>query len=470
MNWTLRILLILVLLAPTGFAQKEAPMPKDLPPYGPEKPVQAPSVKAEKLDNGLTVWLVSEPGFPKIALTVAIRGGFAADPGNRPGISELLLAAVDQGTKKRTAKQVAQDFQAAGGDLNGNATKDDLEMSTVILSSKLDLAMNALADVLQNATFPDAEVALAKRNLTDSLEQREAEPFFLAQRARDQALYKDHPYHVVAATKESVAAATAGELREIYAQRLRPDQAVLVAVGDFQNDKMLETIKANLGAWKAPSTAPVGAAPVPSPSLEHAVFVVKRPGSVQTTVEMATFGPRRNDADYAATQVANAIYGGAFSSRLITNIREDKGYTYSPFAFLSPFQESAELVTHADVRNEVTAPSLNEIQYELNRLATTSPTDEELSKAKHFLLGLEALRLQDRGSVAGRLATLWISGLPPEEIGIYGQKVGATTAADVNAAAKKYFVPYRATIIAVGEEQVIRDAVSPLGLEVRTTP
>jgi zinc protease len=97
-----------------SFAQKEVPMPKDLPPYGAEKPLRAPSVKTAELDNGLAVWLVTEPGFPKVAFTVAVRGGFAADPADRPGISELLSKTIDQGTKARTAKQIAQDLQASG--------------------------------------------------------------------------------------------------------------------------------------------------------------------------------------------------------------------------------------------------------------------------------------------------------------------------------------------------------------------
>ncbi len=464
----LMISLSMFWLASFAVAQKEAPLPKDLPAYGPEKALQTPDVKSAKLDNGLSLWLVSEPGFPKVALTVAVRGGLAADPANRPGISELLTNTIDQGTRTRSAKQIAQELQATGGDLSGSAGKDSIEMSTVVLSSKLDAALAVLADILQNASFPDAEVTLAKRNLADSLEQREAQPSFLADRARDKVLFGDHPYHVTAPTKEAVEGATPAELRQVFAQRFRPDQVMLIAVGDFQNDKILATVKSVLGGWKAPAAAPVGAVASVPMEVEHAVYVVKRAGSVQTTLELGGFGPRRGDPDYAAAQVANAIYGGSFSSRLTSNIREDKGYTYSPYAYLAAYQQGAEFISHADVRNEVTGPSLNEIVYELNRMATTSPTDEEMSNAKHYLVGREALRMQDRGSLAARLATLWVSGLEPDEIGKYGKKVASSTVDDVNVAARKYFLAYRTAVIAVGEEKVIRDAVSPLGIPVRT--
>jgi zinc protease len=128
------------------------------------------------------------------------------------------------------------------------------------------------------------------------------------------------------------------------------------------------------------------------------------------------------------------------------------------------------LVSHADVRNAVTAATVNEIIYELNRLATTSPTPEELSQAKRFLVGIQAISLQSRGSVAGALAGLWVRGLPPEEIGIYGKKVAATTAEEVDAAAKKYFPASRAAIVAVGEASVVREALAPFGMQIQTAP
>ena len=218
----------------------------------------------------------------------------------------------------------------------------------------------------------------------------------------------------------------------------------------------------------APREAPLQPPAVPSATPQHAVFMVERPGSVQTTLELGAFGPLRGDPDYEAAEVANAIYGGTFSSRLVSNIREDKGYTYSPRAFLRAYREAGMAITRADVRNEVTGPSFNEITYEMNRLATTSPTDEELTKAKRFLVGIEAIRLQARAAVASELADIWGNGLPPEEIGIYGQKVASTTSIDVDAAARKYFPAARDAIVAVGEEKVIREALAPFAIPVQT--
>jgi zinc protease len=454
-------------LTPKTLAQK-TPLPKDLPPYGPEKPLNAPSVKAAKLENGLTVWLVSEPAFPQIALDLAVRGGFAADPADRPGISQLLAATVTQGTATRSAKQIAQEIQAAGGDLSAQPHADSLEVSTTVLSEKADLGMTVLADVVQHASFADSEVTLAKRNAADDLQQRESEPSFLARRAMARVLFGDHPYHVIAPTTESIDASTPADLRKAYAERFRPDQAVLVVVGDFQNDKMMDLIRAKFGVWKLPSEPPLPPVAAVPTEAKHSIFLVPRPGSVQTTLELAAFGPERNAPDYEAAQVVNAIYGGEFGSRLVLNIREDKGYTYSPYSYIQTRSAAGTIISHADVRNAVTGPSFNEITYELNRMATTSPTDEELTTARRYIVGGEAIQLQARSSVASELADNWIDGLPPEEIGIYGEKIDKTTIAEVDAAALKYFPAARTATVVVGEEQVIRKALSPFGLPIQT--
>lgn len=468
----LKIMVAVLLVASCAAAQggKEQPLPKGLPPYGPQPPLRVPEVKTTKLENGLTVWLVSLEGVPKIAMVAAVHGGLAADPKDRPGLSELLADTLDQGTKSRTARQIAEQLQGAGGDFAGRASRDGITVSTNVLATDAGPALTVLADVLQNATFPDSEVALAKRNLSDSLKQREAQPRFLADRALSKAMFGDSPYGVVAPTQESIRNATAQELRTEFARRFRPDEAVFVAVGDMDTAKMESLVREKLGSWKAPQTPPIAETPRPAETPAHAVFVVPRQGSVQTTLALGALGPLAGDPGYAAADVANAIYGGTFSSRLITNIREDKGYTYSPGSSLQTYREAGVLRTQADVRNAVTAPSFNEIVYELNRMATTSPTEEELTRAKRSLLGIQALILQLRGAVARQLADNWMQGLPADQISVEGQKIEKVTAADVDAAGQKYFPAMRMAVVAVGEEKVIKQAFAPFGIPVQTMP
>jgi predicted Zn-dependent peptidase len=386
--------IVVLLFAAVAQAQKEAPLPKDLPPYGTQPVFQPPEVKATKLDNGLTVLLVAQPGLPKVSFRIMVLGGLAVDSRDRPGLSELLATTLSQGTKTRSPKQIAEEIQSAGGDLSIGADRDSISVSTSVLSSKTELAAGLLADMLENASFPDSEVALAKRNLSNSLREREAQPGFQANRALARVLFGSGPYSVIAPTQDSLGRMTSDELRQEFSRRFRPDQAILVAVGDFDAAKMTMMIREKLGGWRAPTAPPATVNAKPAGPAPHEVTFVARPNSVQTTLVLAGFGPLRSDPDYEAAEVADAIYGGTFTSRLVTNIREDKGYTYSPGSNLATLRQAAVFRTKADVRNAVTGASLNEILYEMNRMATTSPTDEELSRAKRFLLGIEAILLQ----------------------------------------------------------------------------
>ena len=459
------VVMAALLAAPWLAADKGPVLPKDLPAYGATRPVSAPPVKQLRLDNGLEVWLAPMSGFPKVAFAVSARGGYAADPKDRPGMADLIAAVVSQGTKTRSARQVAEELQAAGGDLNTDASADSITLTTSVLSSKTDPALAVLADVLRNAAFADEEVRIAKSNAASTLEANEAEPGFLATRALYRNLFGDHPYAVTAPTRESIANTTATDLRKEYARRFRPDGMVLVAVGDFDEARLAAAIRTNLESWKPAEMAPVPGVEKPKLSVSRAVVYVPRANSVQTALYLGTFGPSRGDPDYAATRVANTIYGGSFGSRLVSNIREDKGYTYSPFSMVRPLREVGVLQTRADVRNAVTGASYNEISYELNRIATTAPGKHELESAKRYLNGSLALQLQSREAVSRSLSTLWVNSLPPDELGAQSRKIEDVSIEDVEKAGRSYFPAWRMTIVAVGEEKVVKEQLAPLGFE-----
>ena len=468
---TLIILGLCMLTLPlAAVAQKEKPLPRNLPPYGELKPFTAPQVTTQKLANGLTLWLVPRPGFPKVSFTLAVRGGLAADPQDRPGLAELLTATIDQGTASRTARQIAEDLQSAGGDLSARAGMDSIVLSSSVLTAKADAGFAVLADVALNATFPDGEVELAKSNAASRLQQEESDPSFLAERAMSHALFGQHPYGRTTPTQDSIAKTTAGELRGEYTRRFRPDQSILVVVGDFDAVKLKDTTESLLGKWAAPSTPPVGLVEKPTFVPPHVVYVVNRPDSVQTTIAFGSLGPTQGSPDYPAIEVANAMFGGMFGSRLTKNIREDKGYTYTPYSYIAPRRTVGIFQAWAPVRNEVTGATVNEMSYELNRMATTTPSEEELTGTERFLVGNMAIELQSQDSVGRSLARLWIMGLPPEELGLQSDRIGKVTLSDVNNAAGKYFPSAGQAIVAVGVEKVIKQQLAPFGLELKPAP
>ncbi len=202
-----------------------------------------------------------------------------------------------------------------------------------------------------------------------------------------------------------------------YARRFRPDQAILIVVGDFDPAKNGGGALNPCGKWIAPPPCLGAGGGTHFVCRRTRSTSVDRPDSVKLPLPSVRLGPPEGSPDYAAAEVANALFGGMFGSRLTLNIREDKGYTYTPYSVLASRSTVGFFQTWAPVRNEVTGATVNEIDYELNRMATTTPSEEELIHAQRYLVGNHAIDLQAQDSVGKSLARLWYSGLPPEELG-----------------------------------------------------
>jgi predicted Zn-dependent peptidase len=200
------------------------------------------------------------------------------------------------------------------------------------------------------------------------------------------------------------------------------------------------------------------------------MLVVNRPGSVQSSIVVGRPTPTVTDPEYFPLLVGNTICGGSFASRLVENIREDKGYTYSPGGSVNTMLRGGVLAVSADVRNEVTGAALLEIFYELDRMGSTLATDEELSRAKRFQSGLYLLRNQIQGSVARTLAANWTKGLPPEALGEFVTRVNAVTADQVRAVGRAVFPSATQTVVVVGEESKIREEIGLFGEAVSVQP
>jgi predicted Zn-dependent peptidase len=198
--------------------------------------------------------------------------------------------------------------------------------------------------------------------------------------------------------------------------------------------------------------------------------VVARPGSVQSQILVGRPTVTVTDPAYYPLLVANTICAGSFGSRLVENIREDKGYTYSPGGSVSAYQKGGLLRVQADVRNEVTAAALMEMLYEMDRMAATSPTEEELSRAKRYQSGLYLLRNQRQGSVARTLASFWVNGLPAEALAEFVPKVNAVTAEEVRKAGRSFFGSSTQTVVVVGDEDHVRSDLAPFGQVTSITP
>jgi predicted Zn-dependent peptidase len=458
--------LALTLLAPwlavPAAAEEPRPLPRDLPPYGQDKPLPVPEILQSTLDNGLTVWLVPRPGLPKVSATLVVRGGVAVDPPGQEGISEVFAAALKSGTAGRTARQIAEELQAVGGQISTAVDDDAVFVSVDGLSTGADRLLEVLADVALRAAFPPAEVELEKVNALEGLKAQEATPEFAVDKAFSAAVHPDHPYRYSAPEAAALAAATPELLRGEFARRFRPERSLLLVVGALDPAATATRVEADFGGWKSAAPAPDPVPPAPT-AAKRQILLVDRPGSVQSEIRVGRPAVEATSPDFYPLLVANTVFGGAFGSRLVQNIREEKGYTYSPGAAVQTRAEGGRLRVRAAVRNEVTAASLLEIFYELDRMGATLPTADELTRAKRFQTGLYLLRNQIQGALVFTLASNWVKGLPPEALGEFVPRVEAVTAEQVREVGRSYFASRNQTVVVGGDVATIRAEVEQFG-------
>jgi zinc protease len=436
--------------------------PKSLPPLLPERPIPAPDVVAATLPNGLAVQAVRREGPPLVAVRLVVRGGSSDDAVTEPGLAQLLADSLKEGTASRGGADLAALVQESGGDLGVAAGADALVLGASGLAAKASLLLDVVADVARRASFPTGGVDRAKAIALERLETAESEPSFLGARAFAKAVYGRHPYGVTAPAASSIRAVTPARLLEESRRRLRPERSLLLVVGDVDPAAATAAAADLLGDWRGSEAPP---APVPDaepPAGGRTVDVVDRPGSVQTLLLVGGLAPHRTSSEAYALELAVAIYGGTFSSRLVQNLREEKGYTYSPGASARWLAARGTVRTRAAVRNEVTSASLDEILREMARMGTTNPSDEEMDRARRALAGARAISLQTGAGLADELARLWVLGLPSSEIGRTAEALSKVTAADVRRVSGRFLDPALSRVVAVGEASVVRGELRAL--------
>jgi predicted Zn-dependent peptidase len=262
-------------------------------------------------------------------------------------------------------------------------------------------------------------------------------------------MYGSHPYAVQTPSPEDVKAVEPEALRALHAQRLHPTGATLVLVGDFDSDRALAAAAAALSTWDGGGKQ-IELPPAP-PLVPGPVTVVDRPGSVQSSLRLALPAVARTHPDHASLQLANLIFGGYFSSRWVENIREDKGYTYGPHSSIEHSIAGSSLIVSAEVATEVTAPALLETWYELGRIATVQPEEQELEQARQYALGTLQLGMSTQSGLAGLASTYAGYGLRLSYLAEHSARLAAATLEEVSAAAGRYLAPARGVTVVLGD-------------------
>ena len=289
-----------------------------------------------------------------------------------------------------------------------------------------------------------------------------ATPGFLAGERLRRVLFGEHPYAIIAPSEDQVAAYRREQLEEYYRKYYSPAGALLILVGDFVAEEILAQVEKIFGAWTAPQPESP-ASPAPPRSLGRHVHLVHLPGAVQTQVMLGNLAITRRDPDWYRAILANSIYGGAFHSRLVINIREQKGYTYSPRSSINALRQHGYFSVHAAVRNEVTAATLTEIFYEMDRIRSLAVTPEELDSARNYISGVFSLGVATQDGLLGQLSSVYLDKMPENYLETYRERIRALTADDVLAAARRHFDSANAQIVVVGDRAHIGDQAALFG-------
>jgi predicted Zn-dependent peptidase len=426
------------------------------------KALKLPPVTETLLDNGLRLLVVRRTSVPLVELR--LRVPFAAPTGKRgrPHAAQaaLLSDTMLLGTEQRDAATLARDLQSLGATLSVGADADRLGFGGSVLASHLDGLLGLLAEVLTGAAYPKRDVDGERDRLVQELAIHRSSPGVVAREALLARMYGDHPYGRDLPETEDVEAVTAKRLRDLHAARVVPAGSVLTLVGDVTAARGAKLVEKALAGWVAEGQHV--ATPAAPEQEGRRALLVDRPGAVQTTIRFGGAAPTRTADDYAAAVLANLVFGGYFSSRWVANIREDKGYTYSPHSGFDHPSASSRMLAGADVATEVTAPALLETLYELGRMATLPVGQDELDQARRYALGTMALGTASQAGLAGQVSQLAGAGLELSWLKEHAAALQRVSVADVLAAGARWFAPSVLTPVLVGDASVVAAGVGSL--------
>jgi zinc protease len=426
--------------------------------------VKLPRAQEKTLPNGLRVMLLESHKVPTFAMQLVILSGGLADKSDYHGLAQFTAALLREGTTRRSSKDIAEQVDALGATLF--ATSGLASFTTNVTASglveNLDQTLDIFADVVRNPSFPQAEVDKYRGRTLQQLQFQRSSPQFLAQEQFSRAIYGNHPAALIAPPADSLKKLTSKDLAEFHAANYLPNNAILAVTGDVTLKELMPKLEKAFGDWKKGNVPSITIAQAPEQSAAR-IFLIDRPDSVQTVLQLGNLGIVRTDPDYFSLLLADRILGGGPAARLFMNLREDKGYTYGAYSGFGGSKYRGTWVSSAEVRTEVTEGAMKEFMYELKRLRDEKVPADELDNAKRSIVGSFALSLEQPQGLLQNIVTQTLYNLPADYWDTYPQKVSAVTAEDVQRVAQKYIDLNHLQIVAVGDASKAREALSKYG-------
>lgn len=445
--------LLSLLLATSVLAQsKQAP-----PAPGTPKNFAIPEIRRIELPNGLRIRLVPYGAVPKATVRLVTQTGNLDEAANEVWLADLTGELMTQGTATRSAEQIAREAALMGGSLDVSVTPNQTIIGMDVFSESAPAAIALAADVLRNPRMPESEVARLKTDLARMLSLQRSQPQSLAAEKFAAVTFPDHPYGRYFPTEPMLQAYTIEQARAFHERNFGAARTFVYVVGRFDAAAVESAIRQSLGDWKRGEPA---SKVTVSPVRRRGLYFIERPGAVQSTLNIGLPTIDAAHAEYLPLTVMNALLGGSFGSRITANIREQKGYTYSPRGTVSTRLGAATWIEVADVTTNVTGASIKEILGEIERLRNEPPLEAELRGIQNYLAGNFVLQNSSRPGIAGQLAFLDLYGLSEDYLRTYVQRVYALKPVDIQRMAQTYVDPANLAIVVVGDPSV-RDQIRP---------
>ncbi len=432
------------------------------PKAGPQSKVTFPKYFEKEYANGFKLFVVENHELPIVTMGFVVKSGSTFD-GNLPGLASMTSELLTKGTEKRTATQIAEDIDFVGGSLSSSASWDASQIFVSVLKTHLDTGFDILQDVVLNPTFPQEEINRVKTQRLASIQQLKADPGYLADTRFSAAVFGEHPYgKPPGGTEKSVNAVRRENFVRFHKDFYTPDNSFIVFAGDI-TPKEAEKYAAKYFVKRKGKRIPESISPPTSGVTKTAIYIVDKPAAVQSALRIGQIGIARNTPDYIKVFVMNTLLGGYFSSRINMNLREVHGYTYGGRSSFDARLLPGVFEVSTDVRNEVTAETVDEVLKELNRIKDTMPSKEEMDMVKNYLVGLFPIQLETPQQVAGRVITIELYHLPKNYYKNYRENIQKVTARDIHGVAKKYIQPECLAIVLSGNSKEIAAKLKKFG-------
>jgi zinc protease len=407
--------------------------------------------RREVLPNGMVLVAAEQRAVPIVTVSMLIQAGSMMDPPDKPGVANLVAQLMTQGTKSRTAPQISEAIEFMGGALGVDAGQELTTISLSVLSKDLDEGLDLMADILLNPTFTPADVQRKIQEVVAGIQRDQEDPGTVSYQAFMALLYgENNPFgRPVEGTQASVPTITREDLVRFHQAYFRPNKTILAVVGDVGAADLTRKLQARLGGWQ-PGGPPLSPPGPPAPLTKTVVKTIQR-DVTQANINLGHLGITRDNPDYYAVQVMNYLLGGGFSSYLISEIRDARGWAYDVGSAFSPSKFAGEFDVSMQTKNEVADQAIAAAVAQIRRIREQPVGDQDLKDAKAYLTGSYPLHLDTSRKVVGTLGSIEYYGLGLDYVDRYPALINAVTVADVQRVAQKYLDPGKYALAVVAD-------------------